>query len=103
MRLLRTEARSVRDHHLCQADDGVERGAQLVAYAGKELRLVLARQCELTALVLELVEQPHVLDCNHGLIGVGRGEFDLLVGEGPCRLAAQNYNANRASFSQEWH
>jgi hypothetical protein len=34
------EARRVADHHLGQADDGVERRAQLVAHAGEELRLV---------------------------------------------------------------
>src|SRR5262249_7973171 len=43
-RLFRAEARRVSHHHLRQADDGVERGAQLVAHAGEELRLVFARQ-----------------------------------------------------------
>ncbi len=33
--------------HLGQADDGVERRAQLVAHIGEELRLVLARNLEL--------------------------------------------------------
>ena len=82
LRLFRAKARRVRDHHLGQADDGVERRAQLVAHAGEELRLVLARLCELTALVLDLVEQPHVLDRNHGLVREGVEQFDLLVGEG---------------------
>jgi hypothetical protein len=36
-RLFRAEARRVGDHHLGQADDGVERGAQLVAHAGTTL------------------------------------------------------------------
>ena len=43
---------------------------------------------QLTALVLDFVEQPHVLDCDHGLIGEGGHELDLLVGERPCLLAA---------------
>ena len=40
----------------------------------------LAR-CELTALFLDLVEHPHVLDRDRGLVGEGRTELDLLVGE----------------------
>ena len=79
LRLFRAEARCVGDHHLGKPDDGVERGAQLVAHAGDELRLVLARQCELTALVLDLVEHPHVLDRDRGLVGEGRHQLDLLV------------------------
>src|SRR5262249_23628250 len=52
-RLLRAEARGVGDHHLGQADDGVERRAQLVAHARKELRLVLACLLQLATLVLD--------------------------------------------------
>ena len=58
--------------HLGDADDGVERRAQLVAHVGEELRLVLARLGELAALVLDFVEQPHVLDRDHRLVGEGR-------------------------------
>ena len=61
LRLLGAELRRVGDHHLGQADDGVERRAQLVAHAGEELRLVLARLGELAALLLDLAEQPGVL------------------------------------------
>jgi DNA invertase Pin-like site-specific DNA recombinase len=50
LRLFRAEARRVGDHHLGQADDGVERRAQLMAHAGKELRLVLARQLKLAGM-----------------------------------------------------
>ena len=39
-----------------EPDDGVERGAQLVAHAGDELRLVLARHLQLPVLVLDFVE-----------------------------------------------
>ena len=45
LRLFRAEARRIGDHHLGQADDGVERRPQLVAHAGDEFRLVLARHC----------------------------------------------------------
>jgi hypothetical protein len=36
--------------------------------ASEELRLVLARQLELAALVLDFVEQPHVLDGDRRLV-----------------------------------
>src|SRR5215472_10590737 len=47
-RLFRAEARRIADHHLGQPDDGIERGAQLMAHAGDELRLMLARAAERT-------------------------------------------------------
>ena len=50
LRLFRAEARRIGDHHLGQTDDGVERRAQLVAHAGDELRLVLARLLQLSVL-----------------------------------------------------
>ena len=55
--LVRTEARRVGDHHFGQSDDGVKGRAQLVAHAGEELRLVLARLSKLAAFLLDLVEQ----------------------------------------------
>ena len=71
-RLLRRLAVDAVDDQLGVADDGVERGAQLVAHVGEELRLVLARLGKLPALVLDFVEQPHVLDRDHRLVGEGR-------------------------------
>ena len=103
LRLFGAEARRVGDHHLGQADDSVEWGAQLVAHAGDELRLVLARQCELTALVLDLVEQPHVLDRDRGLVGEGATKLDLLVGERPHLQARQRKHADRAALAQHRH
>jgi len=44
-----------------------------MAHAGKELRLVLARLFELTALVLDFIEQPHILDRDPRLVGEGGG------------------------------
>ena len=35
---------------------------------------------------LQLVEQPRVLDRDHGLVGEGRDQLDLLVGERPHLL-----------------
>ena len=51
-RLFRAKARRVGDHHLGQADDGVERRAQLVAHIGEELRLVVASRLKLLILRL---------------------------------------------------
>src|SRR5262249_9415703 len=62
-------------------DDRVERGAQLVAHAREELRLVLARQLQLAALVLDLVEQPHVLDRDRSLVGERLDQRNLFVSE----------------------
>src|SRR5262249_49693892 len=61
------EARRVFDHHFGQADDGIERRAQLVAHAGDELRLVLARHLQLPAFLFDLAEQTRVLDREHRL------------------------------------
>ena len=76
-RLFGTEARRIGDHHLGQPDDGIERRAQLVAHAGDELRLVLAGLRQLPVLILDFVEQPHVLDRDRGLVGEGLDQLDL--------------------------
>ena len=52
-----------------------------MAHIGEELRLVLARLRKLAALVLDFIEQPHILDCDHRLVGEGSDQFDLAVGE----------------------
>jgi hypothetical protein len=86
--------------HLGDADDGVERGAQLVAHAGEELRLVLARLGELAALVLDFIEQPHVLDGDHSLVGEGLDQLDLLVGERSYCRSGQIEHSDRDALSQ---
>src|SRR6516162_1155906 len=68
-------------HQFGIAQDGIEWGAQLMAHIGEKLRLVLARDLELTALVLDFVEQADVLDGYARLVGKGRYKVDLLVGE----------------------
>src|SRR5262249_18443481 len=80
-RLFHAKARRVGDHHFGQADDGVERRAQLVAHAGEELGLALARLRELLALILDFVEQPHVLDRDRRLVGESSYQLNLLVSE----------------------
>src|SRR5262249_62025607 len=48
--------------HFAHPDDGVERRAQLLAHVGEELRVVLTCLRELTAFVLDFVEQADILD-----------------------------------------
>ena len=52
---------------------------------------------------LHLVEQPHVLDRDHRLVGEGRDQLDLLVGERPHLGARQHDHADRNALAQERH
>src|SRR6266542_2686797 len=78
-------------------EDGVQRRAQLVAHVGEELRLVPARLGKLTALVLDLLEQPHVLDGDNRLVSKRNGQFDLFVSEGSYHHATQYDDTDRVS------
>ena len=66
-----------------QLQQASEHKSQFVYSVSHELRLVLARQLKLPILVLNLFEQPHVLDRDHRLIGEGLDQLDLLVGKRP--------------------
>ena len=46
-------------------------------------RLLLQRLGQIVGALLQLLEQPHVLDRDHCLVGEGLDELDLLVGEWP--------------------
>ena len=63
--------------------------------------LLLQRLGELARARLHLVEQAHVLDRDHRLVGEGGHQLDLLVGEWLHRLALQIDDADRRSFPQE--
>ena len=56
--------------------------------------------CELSVLVLDFVEQPHVLDGDHRLVGEGRDQLDLLVGERPHFRASQCQDTDRGPLAQ---
>ena len=58
-------------HELGISEDGGKRGSQLMAHVGDELRLVLARDLELAALLDNFIEQSRVLDGDDGLVGEG--------------------------------
>ena len=89
--------------HLGDADDGVERRAQLVAHVGEELRLVLTRLGKLPALVLDFVEQPHILDGDSGLVSERGDQLDLLVGKGANCTTYQRNDSDWSSFPQQWN
>ena len=59
--------------------------------------LLLQRLAELTGARLHLVEQPHVLDRDHRLVGEGGDQLDLLVGEWPYAVPAAG-RSHRSEF-----
>ena len=101
LRLIRAEARRVADHHLGQPDDGVKWGTKLVAHTGEELRLAIARLRQLLALILDFVEQPHILDCDYRLVGEGGHQLDLSIREASDGSAHEHDHADRRSLAQE--
>ena len=50
---------------------------------------------------LHLVEQSHVFDRNHGLVGETGNKIDLAVGERPDLLPRQDEHADRRAFAQQ--
>jgi hypothetical protein len=88
--------------HLADADDGIERRAQLMAHIGEELRFVLTCIGELAAFFLNFVEQAHVLNRDSGLVGKGHYQLNLPVAEWPYRVSCQSDNAYWRSFPQQW-
>ena len=58
------------------------------------------RPKQLTGSLLQLLEQPHVLNGNHRLIGEGLEKRDLLVGEGLDFRAADANRTNCDAFTQ---
>jgi hypothetical protein len=60
---------------------------------------VLACLRELPVLVLDLVEQPHILDRDHRLVGESRDQLYVPVVERPHRAPAQQNDTDRFSFT----
>src|SRR6516164_9881410 len=52
---------------------------------------------------LQLLEQPHVLDRDHSLVGEGGRHFDLLFGEWLDASSLQDNHADRNTFAQQRH
>src|SRR5262245_47503415 len=74
-------------HQLGVAEDGGQRRSQLVAHVGDELRLVLAGDLKLPALLGDLAEQASILHRDGGLGSEGLDEPDDLRGEGAALIA----------------
>src|SRR5262249_28952814 len=66
-------------------------------------RLLLERLGELARARLHLVEQPHVLDGDDGLVGEGLEQLDLLRTEGPRFGAAHHEGPDDDSLAQQRH
>ena len=110
MEQLAIEAEHVRKHASAESDsvahDRLEhrlhvgrRGADHAKYRGS-CRLLLQCLSQLARARLHLVEQAHVLDRDDRLIGEGRHELDLPVGEGPDIRAGQGHDADRNVLPQ---
>ena len=62
--------------------------------------LVFERLLKIVGALAQLAEQPRILDRNHRLVGEGRNQLDLLLGESLDALTGQGDNADRRAFAQ---
>src|SRR6266566_1832322 len=93
-----TDSRRIRQHRIehrlqlagRRADDAQNFGGR---------RLLLQRFAELTAARLNLVEQTHVLDSNHGLVGKRGDQLDPLITLSTSAVAVCCSKDSRSSFS----
>ena len=63
--------------------------------------LLLQRLAELTGACLHLIEQPHVLDRDHRLVGEGLDQLDLLVRERTHCGAREHNRTDHTAFPHE--
>ena len=75
---------------LLRLHQAILRGAQVLERGGQFARAPL-----------HLVEQAHVLDRDHRLVGEGLDQLDLLVGERPHGFTLQNDHPDGDSFAQQ--
>ena len=81
------EAISASHRRAAVSDDGIEDRLQIERRAADDVQhiarrgLILERLRQLARARLHLLEQPRVLDGDHGLVGEGLQQLDLLVGE----------------------
>src|SRR2546425_2056992 len=91
------------EQDLGEPDDGVERGPQLVAHVREELTLMTARDLELAALLLDLVEEPDVLDRDRRLVGERLHELDLAIRERADREPSEDDRPQDVAFAEHGH
>ena len=88
-------------------DDGVEdrlhvrgRAADDAEHLGR-CRLMLQRLAQFCVALLDLLEQPHVLDRDDRLIGEGFEKLDLLFGKRPDLRATNHDRPDRNALAQQ--
>src|SRR5438093_7052503 len=91
------------EEHLREPDDGVEWCPELVGHGRQELALVAARDLELLALVLDLLEELHVLDRDRGLVCERLDELHLAWFERPNCHAGQHDDPERLISLKHGH
>ena len=88
-------------------DDGVEHRLHVCGRAADDAehlgrcRLMLQGLAQFCIALLQFFEQPHVLDGDHGLIGEGFEEFDLLVRERTNLGPANGNRPDRSTLAQK--
>src|SRR3984893_13639691 len=100
-RPLRQLAVNAVDQQLGIAEDRVQRGSELVAHIGEELRFVLAGKRQLLALVGDLAEEPRVLDRQYRLAGEGLHQLHRLCRKFTGSTPLQNQRAENALGTDE--
>src|SRR5215211_6501712 len=68
-------------NQFCVAKNGIERRPQFMTHVRKELGFMFTRQLKLLAIVLNLAEQPSILNGQDGLGGKGLQQFHGSVDE----------------------
>src|SRR5262245_66148653 len=101
LEIRRDRAVDLAEDHLVEAEHRVQRRAQLVAHAGEELRLVLTRDFELTALLRDLAEEPRVLYRQCGLRRKRFQQIDDLDRKCAGRFAVDQQHAEKLFLSQQ--
>src|SRR5262245_40211942 len=74
-----------------------------MAHVGNELRLVMARDLQLAALLNDLLEQPRVAHGDHGLVGEGLNQLDLALTVGFDMRADESYDARYLALMHKRH
>src|SRR5262249_21707848 len=63
--------------------------------------LLLQRFAQFLRARLHLVEQPHILNCDHSLVGESRHQLDLLLGERLYDRSRERENTDRDSLPKQ--
>ena len=91
------------EQHFGDADNGIQRRAQLVRHVGKKLRFELARRLELLALLLDLLEQARILDRQHRLRGEGLQQRYRGIRKQAAFRAAHHQRADHLLIADQRH